>query len=764
MIIKRILSAAIATAILGVTFTSCSRPNLENLLSFNEVKVSKYSSVVADSALTFYVDANVESGGDGSDSAPFKTISEAQAEIREIKNREGLPVGGITVIVKDGEYRIAEGLVFTEEDSGTEVSPITYVSESEFGARITGSRLLFSEDFEPINEEEISRLMDRSAAEHIVKIDLTKYGLTADDWGEYVVTGSHHTGHFYKEYADAYESVEPYSEGSYIDVPVPAEAEVFVGERVLHCARYPNDEYIPMKDVVDRGDNPVYGDISADDPIGPTVSFDMSFVDRIKGWSTLDDIWAFGYISITWADSRNKVESFDLENGTVQFRYAETHLNSSEGRRWYFFNIFDELDAEGEYYLDREKGVLYIYKTPDMETENIKISVLADDIITLDNLSYVTFKGFDLSETRGSGIYGTAKNVTVDNCKVYNIRGGGIKIYGNDLNVSNCELASLGTYGIYLNGGDLETLTPSGNIVYNNYIHDWARVVTTYRTGIQVEGVGSIVSNNELCNSPHQAITWHGPYHIFEYNEVYNVLTETADCGAFYSGKNLWSYGCEIRYNFIHDIGSEGNMACGIYWDDGLSGQKAYGNLLANIAGHGFSVGGGRDCFIENNVLMNVGMNPIRYDQRQRQWVMNYDGAWFSYTATLADEFRPYLENSVWMEAFPEYNGLILYTDDYNGDLDDRMLSSNPANGAIRNNVYYEELSQYGIVTDLARHEFDSDVGKFSIISNNPIIFNDFSDFPQLNNDSYYMKENSKAKKLCPDFEPIPFDKIGRIK
>ena len=70
--------------------------------------------------MTIYVDVNAKEGGDGSESSPFKTIPEAQAKIRELKSGEGFPAGGITVFVKDGEYQITEGLVFTEADSGTE--------------------------------------------------------------------------------------------------------------------------------------------------------------------------------------------------------------------------------------------------------------------------------------------------------------------------------------------------------------------------------------------------------------------------------------------------------------------------------------------------------------------------------------------------------------------------------------------------------------------------------------------------------------------
>ena len=172
MQMKKILAASLSAIMAGTVLTSCSQPNTENLISFNEVKESKYTSTVDGSALTIYVDANAKDSGDGSESAPFKSIPEAQTKIREIKATEGLPAGGITVFVKDGEYRLDSGLVFTEEDSGTEESPITYVSESEFGAVLTGGLILSASDFEPLSAEEKARLIDDTAKEKVVKVDL----------------------------------------------------------------------------------------------------------------------------------------------------------------------------------------------------------------------------------------------------------------------------------------------------------------------------------------------------------------------------------------------------------------------------------------------------------------------------------------------------------------------------------------------------------------------------------------------------------------
>ena len=181
MNLKKIAATAMAAIVGCSTLASCSAPNLENLLSFNEeASEKKYSSSVEGSAMTVYVDANAETSGDGSESEPFKTIQEAQAKIRELNAHENLPVGGVTVLVKSGQYKLTESLKFTAEDSGTAESPITYVSEEEYGAVLTGGLILSASDFEALNDDEKARLSDETARNMVVKVDLAKYGISTE--------------------------------------------------------------------------------------------------------------------------------------------------------------------------------------------------------------------------------------------------------------------------------------------------------------------------------------------------------------------------------------------------------------------------------------------------------------------------------------------------------------------------------------------------------------------------------------------------------
>ncbi len=169
MKIKRIISLAMAVLMGTSLLTSCAQKEPFDF-DFVEEEKAMYTSVVAGSALTIYVDANAKDGGDGSEAAPYRSIPEAQAKIREIKAGEGLPSGGVTVLVKDGEYKVTEPITFTEEDSGTEDCPITYVSENEFGAVITGGIILSAEDFEPLSAEEKRYLLKNTQKTELLRL------------------------------------------------------------------------------------------------------------------------------------------------------------------------------------------------------------------------------------------------------------------------------------------------------------------------------------------------------------------------------------------------------------------------------------------------------------------------------------------------------------------------------------------------------------------------------------------------------------------
>ena len=97
-----------------------------------------------------YVDAAAAEGGDGSETAPFQTITAARDYLRAAD--KSAVSGGITVHVAPGEYHTDGGLTFTAEDSGTADCPITYVSDEAQGASIRSGVTLDNSAFTALDD------------------------------------------------------------------------------------------------------------------------------------------------------------------------------------------------------------------------------------------------------------------------------------------------------------------------------------------------------------------------------------------------------------------------------------------------------------------------------------------------------------------------------------------------------------------------------------------------------------------------------------
>lgn len=735
---KGLLSIIAAISASAILLTSCaSEPINEETTDTKTSKTTEATTAEEEKTINLYVDSKAASGGDGSENSPFNEISVAQAKIRELKSAEDFSADGINVILKDGEYILKDGLKFSAEDSGTEKCPITYTSEKG-KAILSGGIILSPDDFESLSEDEKERLVDSTAKEMVVKVDLTKYGIDRD-------------------------TVETVNTNA---------MELFIDGVRSDLARYPNDTFVKTATVIDIGDtHEVFSDTRFDmrgvssltpgfisydvNNRGGTFTVTSDIRDRMQQWSSLDNIYVHGYFKWAWSDSTTLIKSVNMATSAITLSNAVTY-GLSIGAPFYFLNVYEELDSPGEFFIDKSTGILYVYKTENFDSSEIMLSALSTDIVTATDLSYVTFKNLSLCATRGNGMNVSGNDIIIDNCRIYNVRGGAITANGNNITVSNCELTNLGAFGINISGGDVSTLTASGNIVYNNYINNFGVIKRTYQSAVFAGGCGTLVSHNEVSESPHQAMSWSGPNHVFEYNEVYNVCLETSDCGAFYSGRTFNSYGCVIRYNYIHDVGTNNAHANAIYWDDALSGQTAYGNIITDITNNAFAIGGGRDNVIENNLMVNIASAPISYDQRARDAVSD-PNAWFTSNLTMAEAI-PTLRNEYWDKAFPIFCNIIPYTADYSGDPDDPMLSTNPSNNIIRNNVGYHYYAGSG------KHRIADYVIENGTAENNPIIRVSRDKYDGWLTGDRSLLTDPVTQEHCPDFVPLPIDEIGRNK
>ncbi|TWT84420.1 hypothetical protein CA13_58980 [Planctomycetes bacterium CA13] len=512
------------------------------------------------------------------------TLEEARDTIRAARRMGNLSEGA-EVHIHGGDHIRNTPFELTVEDSGTAAAPIRYVGDSTKPARLLGGRIV--DGFVPITDQAVLRRLAPESRSHIVQIDLNTIGVA--DFG---------------------------SPGAGI--------ELFFGGERMTLARWPNEGFSKIVDVVDYDGHEVRG--TKGSHVGKFHYKD----ERPDGWTDETAPWVHGYWFWDWAEQRHPVEAIDTKSKSITVKQPYHNYGYRKGQWYYAYNLLCELDAPGEWYLDRDCGVLYFWPPGDLASTEVMVT-LAPSLLTLRGASHVTVERLTLEGGRGTAVEVTeGANVQLFGLTVCN--GGGAAIHvrgGNHHSVEGCDIYGMGSSGISINGGDRKTLTAAGHRAVNNHIHHYAQVKRVYAAGIHVNGVGNLVANNSIHDAPHMAIGFGGNDHIIELNEIHDVCLETNDAGAMYAGRNWTMRGHIIRYNSLYDItGFHDRGSVGVYLDDMFSSATIYGNLFRNVTRAAF-IGGGRDNTIENNVFIDCKL-ALHIDARALGWAHGHADKWLA--------------------------------------------------------------------------------------------------------------------------------------
>ena len=689
-----------------------------------------------------YVSTTGDDLNAGTKDAPLRTIEKAMEAVRGM-DKTGMD--GVTVCIEPGEYRVSS-LTFGAADSGTQDCPVTYRAdggETVLHAGVT----LRPADFRAVREyPAIAERLTADAQDHVVVLDLKQepYALTGEDWGRIFAVGSYNT-------ADKYDG----------DWTGPLYCELFVNDERQSLARYPDEGFLLTEEVVKTGRgkesdgaktaNKDWDTLRNPEPDVYRVSEKLAA--RIGTLKDLQDVWMFGFWKYDWADASAPILSFDRTTRELTPRFVSLYGTKTDAP-YYFYNVLEELTAAGEWYLDRENGLLCLWKPDGFDNASIDLS-LSEQPVIQGEVSRVTFDGFTIQGTRSDAVVLTGDGITVQNCRIKNVAGNALCLTGNgNLAVGN-EITHTGKGGIILTGGDTDTLRAGNCIAENNLIHDWSEIYQTYQPAVTLNGVGNVCAHNEMYNSPHEAITYTGCSHVIEYNLIHDVCLLSDDAGAIYAGRSWVWYGNVIRYNCIYALGSEDHWPNGIYMDDALSGQEITGNILVNVPRFALHLGGGRDLNVTNNVIINAGDRAVSYDDRAREGALQ-DG-WFDHAAKGGDMWTALYaspwQSPVWQTAFPQYKTM---TDDF-AQSETAAFIPNPANSTLRGNLIFDLRTSIGYIAGSA--------AKFGSIDGNALYplhrINDF--FMDAPNGDYRIRDLQKLQKAIPEFREIPLDQIGRV-
>jgi hypothetical protein len=604
----------------------------------------------------------------------------------------------ITIVLKEGDYYLEKPIKLDRH-----YRKLTLKAEGK--VRLIGGKRL--EGVEKVKDKKILRRFDEKVRDKILQCDLTKNGVS---------------------------KLIPFSARGFGRPITPSHTELFVDTIPYNISQYPKKgKYMPitgyLKEVINEWDQKV-GSLEAG------FKYDS---ERPKNWAPSTNIWVNGYWSWDWANTYERVAELDVNNMTVKTAPPYGHHAFKVGQRFYFLNILEEVTEPGDYYIDAQTKILFFYPRDNAKCEEVIISVMDEPLMEIDGADSIVIEGitFEAATSFGLRIL-NSDNIHIKNCYFRNIGNTAIDILNSkNVQIANCTIHDTGDSGINIVSGDRRTLTPANISVYNNHIYNIAKWVRCYQTPIKISGVGISATHNLIHDCPHTAILFSGNDITLGYNEIYNVVMETGDAGAIYTGRDYTFRGNRVCNNYIHHLGGVGMGTMGIYNDDCVSGTHMEGNVFHEVSRAVF-LGGGRDLLVKNNVFIDC-YPAIEIDGRGASNHKVWKNMVFNIMKNRFYQIGG--DRSPFIEKYPE---LAVIDEFYKQD------KPIPPQAVIQNNVYCSKRK--------LELKWDSEKGKILTESNFACGIDDFEDFKARD---FRLKANSEAFNY--GYVNVDFYKIGLV-
>jgi len=374
-------------------------------------------------------------------------------------------------------------------------------------------------------------------------------------------------------------------------------------------ARFPNNGYLIIdensQDIYDQGIEIVDNDL--DQP---------------------DDYWNMSTVHIRtapWRIEKRRVADYILsENKIILEQY--TSWGYRKGFGYYLENKFEELDAPGEWFYDRQAAQLYFWPPDGVDIHSSTIEGVVEEHalyssfannVLIEGLRFKNYANSCIQIDNGSDI--TILNNEISHCGEHGVEIGTLDSSPQNIEISYNYIHDMDDSGIYLRK------TNSASIIYNS-IRENNNMGISYAAGSS----NAVIRGNSIFDSGYTGIQLGGASassNLVERNYIKNSCKLLDDCAGIYIGGGSTEYGwiqpAEIGINnqiieniVIDSVGntdgepSQISKAQGIYIDDRSRDMVVLGNTVSR-SDYGIQVHNAYSNLIRDNTIYGSRQSSI---------------------------------------------------------------------------------------------------------------------------------------------------------
>ena len=339
---------------------------------------------------------------------------------------------------------------------------------------------------------------------------------------------------------------------------------------------------------------------------------------RIDAYRTTDGLLLYGYLTTGWYKDLLETDEYDRTTHKFhiphpeQARMGSLRVGEIDMRGWSqvaIVNISEELDAKGEFWIDAENEVFYVY---DPEGDCHITGGGSASMITFDGVNYLTLRGINFRNSNGRMIYagGHPIGMEIDGCSfvgcaavnMVSVNGGEKTGEPLDLTVKNCYFSTTASSALHVNGRGSGRFDTGRNVLVDNNYFTLAGLSDGCTGAVDMNTPFAVISHNHFYRCYWEDIDFRNCVNM---TAEYNVFEESCyngdDTGALQGFRNSECSGNVTRYNLFLNIRGGTNGRYGLYLD-GTSGMTVDSNIFYNCPVAVMNNGNSK----MNNVINNV--------------------------------------------------------------------------------------------------------------------------------------------------------------